>query len=462
MCSEKSPAPLFQRAEAITVEHLSKCYQIYEHPQDRLKQALWRGRRQFFREFWALRDLSFTLQRGETVGIIGRNGSGKSTLLQMICGTLTPTAGTIQVNGRVAALLELGAGFNPEFSGRENVRMNAALLGLTPSEIDARLPAMLAFADIGEFVDQPVKTYSSGMFVRLAFAVIAHVDADILIIDEALAVGDGFFTQKCMRFLRAFREKGTLLFVSHDTSAVLNLCERALWLERGTVRQAGAAKTVCEAYLADISAQQRRELGMTTIAPASVAPTVTAPQVLDFAQPAGDQRLAYLNHSRFRNDIEVFDFQPNAAAHGAGGARLVTAALTDEHGAPLAWAVGGNRVQLVIVVEALLALERVIVGFFVKDRLGQLLFGDNTFLTRAEHPLAVSAGEQFEARFLFALPILPPGEYSIDIGVAEGEQSAHIHQHWAHDALLFRAHTSSVTTGLVGIPMLHIALERIN
>ena len=215
---------------AIRVEHLSKCYQIYERPQDRLKQSLWRGRRQFFREFWALRDLSCTLRRGETVGVIGRNGSGKSTLLQMICSTLTPTAGTIHVNGRVAALLELGAGFNPEFTGRENVRMNAALLGLTPSEIDARLPAILAFADIDDFVDQPVKTYSSGMFVRLAFAVIAHVDADILIIDEALAVGDGFFTQKCMRFLREFRENGTLLFVSHDTSAVLNLCDRALWL----------------------------------------------------------------------------------------------------------------------------------------------------------------------------------------------------------------------------------------
>ncbi|PQJ95964.1 ABC transporter ATP-binding protein [Chromatium okenii] len=443
---------------AICVEHLSKCYQIYDRPQDRLKQSLWRGRRKFFREFWALRDLSCTLRRGETVGVIGRNGSGKSTLLQMICGTLTPTAGTIHVNGRVAALLELGAGFNPEFTGRENVRMNAALLGLTPSEIDARLPAILAFADIDDFVDQPVKTYSSGMFVRLAFAVIAHVDADILIIDEALAVGDGFFTQKCMRFLREFRETGTLLFVSHDISAVLNLCDRALWLERGTLRQEGTAKIVCEAYLADISDQQRRELGVNSVAaPAPKLPTPPRPTL-----PPVDQRLPYLNHSRFRNDIELFDFQPDAAAHGTGGARVIDVVLADEHGATLSWAVGGHTVQLMVVVEALIAMERVIVGFFVKDRLGQMLFGDNTFLTRADNPLAVNAGERFEAKFLFALPILPPGEYSIDIGVAEGVQAAHIHHHWAHDALLFRAHTSSVTTGLVGIPMLQIALERLS
>ena len=171
---------------AIKVENLSKCYQLYEKPRDRLLQMLFRGHRQYYREFWALRDVSFEVKKGETIGIIGRNGSGKSTLLQMICGTLNPTSGSIQTHGRIAALLELGSGFNPEFTGRENVYMNASVLGLSKEEVDARFDEIVAFADIGDFIEQPVKTYSSGMYVRLAFAVIAHVDADILVIDEAL------------------------------------------------------------------------------------------------------------------------------------------------------------------------------------------------------------------------------------------------------------------------------------
>lgn len=442
----------------IEVRGLSKCYQIYERPQDRLKQALWRGRRTYFREFWALHGVDLRIARGESVGIIGRNGSGKSTLLQMLCGTLTPTAGEVHIDGRVAALLELGAGFNPEFNGRENVRMNAALHGLTSAQVDARMDSILAFADIGTFVDQPVKTYSSGMFVRLAFAVIAHVDADVLVIDEALAVGDGFFTQKCMRFLRRFRENGTLLFVSHDTSAVLNLCGRAIWLERGAVQQDGSAKSVCEGYLASLAEQQRRELGVAEVATPAAPPARRAPAS---ARPRVDQRLAYLNQSPLRNDIEVFRFDGAAASHGAGGARVAEVRIEDADGNPLSWVVGGNPLVLVVAVEARTAIDSPIVGFFVKDRLGQYLFGDNTYLTRAEDPLMVRAGELFEARFAFDLPILPSGEYSIDVGVSAGTQSDHIHHHWAHDALLFRAHTTSVTAGLVGIPMTHIQLERL-
>jgi ABC-type polysaccharide/polyol phosphate transport system ATPase subunit len=182
---------------AIEVNALSKCYQIYDKPSDRLKQMLMRGRKQYYKEFWALKDVSFKIKKGETVGIIGRNGSGKSTLLQMICGTLNPTGGEVKVNGRVAALLELGAGFNPEFSGVENVYMAASLYGLSKEEVDQRFEAIATFAEIGDHIHQPVKTYSSGMYVRLAFAVIAHVDADILVVDEALAVGDAVFTQKC-------------------------------------------------------------------------------------------------------------------------------------------------------------------------------------------------------------------------------------------------------------------------
>jgi lipopolysaccharide transport system ATP-binding protein len=237
-------ALLMSSEVSIRVEGLSKCFQIYDRPHDRLKQfvvprlqrAVRQPVKQYFKEFWAVKDVSFEVKKGETVGIIGRNGSGKSTLLQMICGTLNPSRGSIQTRGRIAALLELGSGFNPEFTGRENVYMNSAVLGLKKDEIDQRFEAITAFADIGEFLEQPVKAYSSGMMLRLAFAVIAHVDAEILVIDEALAVGDAFFTQKCMRFLRTFMKTGTVLFVSHDTGSIRNLCSKAIWLEKGIVR----------------------------------------------------------------------------------------------------------------------------------------------------------------------------------------------------------------------------------
>jgi lipopolysaccharide transport system ATP-binding protein len=227
---------------AIKVENLSKCYQIYEQPRDRLKQfvlpyfqrMIGLQSSQYFREFWALKDVSFEVKKGEIVGIIGRNGSGKSTLLQMICGTLNPTSGSIQTHGRIAALLELGSGFNPEFTGRENVYMNGAVLGLSRDEIDQRFDDIAAFADIGDFIERPVKTYSSGMMVRLAFSVAINVAPDILIIDEALAVGDGAFQLKCMTWLKALQEIGTtILFVSHDLDSIGRLCASAHILERG-------------------------------------------------------------------------------------------------------------------------------------------------------------------------------------------------------------------------------------
>src|SRR5690606_26363765 len=198
--------PMFSDSTAISVAGLSKCFHLYEKPRDRLLQMFSFGRRQYYSEFWALRDVSFEVRRGETIGVVGRNGSGKSTLLQMICGTLTPTAGTISTNGRIAALLELGAGFNPEFTGRENVYLNAAILGLSRQETDERFDDIAAFADIGDFIDQPVKMYSSGMYVRLAFAVAINSTPDILIVDEALAVGDVRFQYKCMRRIKDIQD----------------------------------------------------------------------------------------------------------------------------------------------------------------------------------------------------------------------------------------------------------------
>jgi len=242
---------------AIKVDNVSKCYQIYDTPRARLKQFVMPRLRHsfglplhtYFREFWALRDVSFEVKKGETVGIIGRNGSGKSTLLQMICGTLNPTSGRIQAHGRIAALLELGSGFNPEFTGRENVYMNAAILGVSKDEIDARFDDIAAFADIGHFIDQPVKSYSSGMVVRLAFAVQAMINPDILVVDEALAVGDERFQRKCFARLEELKANGTsVLFVSHSASSIVELCDRALLIDKGDLIATGVPKPVVGAY----------------------------------------------------------------------------------------------------------------------------------------------------------------------------------------------------------------------
>lgn len=244
---------------SIEVEKLSKCYRIYDQPSDRLLQMLPFSGQQRFREFWALRDISFRVRKGDALGIIGRNGSGKSTLLQLICRTLRATSGEVRARGKIAALLELGSGFNPEFTGRENVYLNGALLGLGRAEIDARFDEIADFANIGDFIDQPTKTYSSGMLVRLAFSVSACIDPDILVIDEALAVGDASFQFKCLGRLETLAEKGTtLLFVSHDMSMVKRFCHTAIYLAEGTLRASGPPETLAEMYLLDMRDEQRR------------------------------------------------------------------------------------------------------------------------------------------------------------------------------------------------------------
>jgi lipopolysaccharide transport system ATP-binding protein len=445
---------------AIKVQNLSKCYQIYDNPRDRLKQFIaprlqrltWQTPKQYFHEFWALKDVSFEVKKGETVGIIGRNGSGKSTLLQMICGTLNPTTGSVETYGRIAALLELGSGFNPEFTGRENVYMNASVLGLSNKEIDARFNDIVVFADIGEFIEQPVKTYSSGMMVRLAFAVIAHVDADILIVDEALAVGDAFFTQKCMRFLREFMKTGTVLFVSHDTVAVVNLCNKAVLLNHGQVAETGTPKEVIEHYLATLYEANQEVDGISTN-----APPVSVNKAADLSEYR-DMRETLINASTLRNDIEVFQFKSDQEGFGTGDAKIVSVRLLDQDGAPLSWIVGGENVIVEIRCMAYKNLQSPIIGFQFKDRLGQVIFADNTFLVYNNNPLVVETGSEIMARFEFRLPVLPSGDYSIGVALADGSQESHVQHHWMHDAMIVRVHASSVCFGLIGIPMKKITL----
>lgn len=234
---------------AISVRNLTKTYRLFDHPGDRVKQFISFGVKHYHREFTGLKDVSFDIKKGETVGIIGRNGSGKSTLLQLICGILKPTLGTVQINGRISALLELGAGFNPEFTGRENVYFHGALTGFTQKQMEQRFGDIAAFADIGEFIDQPVRTYSSGMFVRLAFAVAVHSDPDILVVDEALGVGDAGFQERSITRMNEMRLNGTtILLVSHSLPAIRNFCQRALWLDRGVIKLQGTAGETCLAY----------------------------------------------------------------------------------------------------------------------------------------------------------------------------------------------------------------------
>lgn len=482
---------------AICAQGLSKHYEIYDRPSLRLRQFIWprlqrwfgRPVRQYYRKFQALHAVDIQVRKGQTVGIIGRNGSGKSTLLQIICGTLHPSAGQVQVQGRVAALLELGSGFNPEFTGRENVYFNASILGQDEAVTRSKFADIEAFADIGDFIDQPVKTYSSGMLVRLAFAVIAHVDADILVIDEALAVGDAFFTQKCMRFLRNFMRTGTVLFVSHDLGAVKNLCTHAVWIDRGLMRYSGDARTACDLYMEELfghaSAAQAAEDeqarpavqdGLQSVednhafrpedralnASINIASTgAELPQLRPWQGPIAqpDVRAQLIDRSVLRNDIRVFDFDPQAPGFQSGHAHITDVRLCNVQGQPLAFIVGGETVALYVRAQVHQQLHSPIVGFYIKDRLGQNLFGDNTWLSYCDAPPTVPAGHELLARFVFAMPRLHVGDYTITVALAQGSQTTFVQHHWIHDALQFSSHTSSVAGGLLGLPMQEIALD---
>ncbi|QNI66233.1 ABC-type lipopolysaccharide transport system/ ATPase component [Synechococcus sp. BMK-MC-1] len=445
----------------ISVNNLGKCFQIYDNPKARLKQAIWRGRRQYYKEFWALQDVNFELSKGESLGVIGRNGSGKSTLLQLICGTLTPTTGDVDTHGRIAALLELGSGFNPEFTGIENVFLNASMLGLSKEETSSRLDDILAFADIGDFVDQPVKAYSSGMAVRLAFAVIAHVNADILIVDEALSVGDVFFNQKCMRFINRFRENGSLLFVSHDASAVTSLCDRALLLDRGQQISLGTPKEILDEYTRQLYASSQ-----------TLATIDTKQAEADGQESYGestwiDYRSTLINSSKQANLLKITQFSDDLLSResfGNGKASIIDAKLMEAHSKqPLLCARGGERVILQIEAKAAQAIEKPIVGFILKNAKGMTMLGDNTLNSQksllGDMPPAIDAGDLYHTEFEFTLPMLQKGHYSLTLSLAEGNQEEHDQLQWMNDALILESINSSIAAGLAGVPMHRIDLR---
>jgi lipopolysaccharide transport system ATP-binding protein len=443
---------------SIRVSGISKRYEIYKNPLDRLKQFLFPKLSHlfknlpisYFEEFWALKDICFEVKKGETVGIIGSNGSGKSTLLQLICGTLSPTNGDIQVNGRVAALLELGSGFNPEFTGRENVYLNAAILGLTKSEIDQRFDEITSFADIGSFIDQPVKIYSSGMYVRLAFAVIAHVDADILVIDEALAVGDMVFIQKCMRFIRQFQKSGTLLFVSHDAAAIQSLCSRGIWLNNGRTELIGSSKKVSESYL-EYSLQKISGEEQTSNSK-EVNPN---PPNID----SGDDFSSVINYDAVNT---VSDNIANASGWRTGKAEILSINFSEVSSGMNKVLQGGEVVRVRIRAKAYEDLPKPIIGFVLRDRLGQDLFGENTLSFTDITELLINGGQEFEGVFEFILPMLPNGQYALMASVANGSLFDNVQHHWMNDALVINVSSSKVRYGVIGIPFRSVDMRVID
>lgn len=387
---------------AIRVSNVSKCHQIYDKPHDRLKQSLYprlqrligRSAKQYHREFWALRDVSFEIKRGETVGIIGRNGSGKSTLLQMICGTLAPTSGTVETNGRIAALLELGSGFNPEFTGRENVYMNGALLGLTQEEIDERFDAIASFADIGQFIDQPVKTYSSGMSLRLAFAVQSQLDPDILIIDEALSVGDYFFQQKCFSYIRGLCAKGvTLLFVSHDLGTVRDICKRAIYLRQGNLLLDGNASGVISSYLGDAHTSVL-PINLETTSPSSDLPIPTA----NFTE--------ILRNALWRNQSQAVDKE----------GKLLAVAVCDKNGnANVIFRIGDTAVIMVVYVSKLSSECHASVT--ILNKFSQIVTVTGSYFSQASLPKDECGSGAFQIVIceLRTTMFLEAGQYSLEV-----------------------------------------------
>lgn len=392
---------------AIRVNNISKYFEIYDKPSHRLLQMLYRGRKQFFKPYWALRDISFEVKRGECVGIIGRNGAGKSTLLQIVTGTLAPSSGSVELNGRVAALLELGSGFNPEFTGRENVYLNAALLGLSKEETDAKYQEILQFADIGDFVDQPVKTYSSGMVVRLAFAVQVMVEPEILIVDEALAVGDIRFQKKCFQYMEKLCDQGTTLFlVTHDLEQVKKFCSYVYWLEGGMLREHGIPREVTENYTVFMQFEECSVKRNFKITGESVAPVIQNLPAVSGLLPIPD----------------------DTTESSREGARIIQYGILDSTGNNINILEKPQELTCVYLVDVTSDIEIPYFGFSVSNLHGTAILGIDTYCLDKKIP-PISAGCRYLVEFKFFFPELQNGDYFFALAVGNGVQHNQIRLH---------------------------------
>ena len=412
----------------ISFQGVSKSYPIYASPRDRLKELLTFNRRRCHEDFWALRDITFEVERGETFCIVGENGSGKSTLLQIVAGILAPTSGSVDVRGRVSALLELGSGFNPEFTGRDNVYLNAAILGFSTPQIDRILPRIEAFAEIGSFIDQPVKTYSSGMLVRLAFAVAIHMEPEILIVDEALAVGDIYFRQRCMRKVHELRSRGiTILFVSHAVGDVKALGDRTMWLDGGRIRAIGDTDHVVSQYLAAMVEKDTAYLRLRQRETPAREETVTAPEVV--------------------TEIPNIDHR-----YGDGRAEVLGIAVLDPYGRKLGLLQPGESIVVRISVKAHDHLAQPNVGFMFRNHLGMDFSGTNTTREGFVLPPMIT-GDVYTVDFHLQLPVLYPASFSFSPAIADGDLVNYRMCDWIDNAVTLQmGHADGPVYGYMHLP----------
>jgi lipopolysaccharide transport system ATP-binding protein len=386
----------------VLVQNLSKLYRLYKRPADRLRELL-PGAAPAHRDFWALRDINFEVERGEALGLVGPNGCGKSTLLQLVCGILQPSKGRVVTRGRIAALLELGAGFNPEFSGRENVYLNGEIMGLSRGEIDRAMPSIESFAEIGEFMERPVKEYSTGMYVRLAFSTAIHVDPEILIVDEALAVGDAVFANRCVRKFEELRQrKVTVLFVSHDLGLVKQLSDRAILLLNGRIEAQGSPNDVINRYIGLVLARQEGKKSETPL------------------------------RSSFR--------------HGDGGSEVVGIDILNARGEPVTSLASGEPVTVRVRSRFLRPKSDPMVGILIRTRIGMDVYGTNTGI-EGVHVGDLQAGDELEVRFQLEC-WLTPQQYTLTVATQDADGSSH---DWLDDAIAFEVVDTRVAAGVANL-----------
>lgn len=425
---------------AISIDNISKEYFLYKQPYQRVVEAFHPFKKSYHSSFEALSDISFHVGKGESVGIIGRNGSGKSTLLQIVCGNLQATSGSVNVNGRISALLELGSGFNPEFTGRENVYLNMAILGFSQEESEARFDQIVDFADIGDFIDRPVKTYSSGMNIRLAFSTAISVDPEILVIDEALAVGDIFFQQKCVTHMKQVMQSCTILLVSHDMHSIANMCDRVVVLDKGNMVYEGEPSKAVSTYTKLIHSNivKRSE----KIVPHDLQDDVLE-SVRDFA--------ADFNNWQPVREEDI---------GGAGEIKIVRFSVTRDS-ETISIIEKGDRVTVRLLVESVDKKDQVILGYTIKDRVGNAIFGENSLCLKNQ---TFSFGEGYNlVSYEFDWPEVHRGSYTLTLGIGEGKHAlSHVVQCWAHNIVSFNAITPDVPIhGIFNNPLSNLEISKI-